>query len=317
MPVFYFVSSRPPAAPTYVTLRHRDQNSRDRELTSNAARSAELKAELCSLARAQHHEQHRLPRAVLPGCKKPFLEFERRTLERRYTAALALAPLHIAAIAAGLLCSNRVAYRFGTGMRCIAESGSDDDNLRSNTDRANQRLRVGVGRDLRCTMHAHVRVMSRALTMTESAVDEKGDSTTPHAARAGAPRESAGWCAIVARGVGAGVPAAPLRLVATKTQRAVRRRNPRAVRPRLPRAPHARLGGLRGSGIVRRGRFALGQSGDAKSARPRPHAEPSPARVHLLLLAYIVPSSLPTVKESNIPSPTDLATEWPKPQLNG
>ncbi|KAJ7455139.1 hypothetical protein FB451DRAFT_1278564, partial [Mycena latifolia] len=56
--------------------------------------------------RALGHEQHRLPRAVLPGSKKPFLELERRALERWYTAAFALMPLHIAVIAADLLCSN-------------------------------------------------------------------------------------------------------------------------------------------------------------------------------------------------------------------
>ncbi|KAJ7435759.1 hypothetical protein FB451DRAFT_1461479 [Mycena latifolia] len=33
------------------------------------------------------HEQHRLPRAVFPGCKKPFLKLERTGLERWYMAA--------------------------------------------------------------------------------------------------------------------------------------------------------------------------------------------------------------------------------------
>ncbi|KAJ7472468.1 hypothetical protein FB451DRAFT_1398679 [Mycena latifolia] len=135
-------------------------------------------------------------------------------------------------------------------------------NSQSTTDRADHRLRVAVGRDSRGgAMRACVRIKDRERAVdTSRSTDQNSNSTTPHAARAGAPRESAGWCACVARGVGAGVPAKPLRLVATQTQRAVRRRNRRRVRARLSRAPHARLGGLRGSGIARRGRFAHGQS---------------------------------------------------------
>ncbi|KAJ7472540.1 hypothetical protein FB451DRAFT_1249906, partial [Mycena latifolia] len=55
-------------------------------------------------------------RSVLPGCKKPFLEFERMALERWYTISFALVPVQIAVIVAGLLCSNHVTYRFGKGM---------------------------------------------------------------------------------------------------------------------------------------------------------------------------------------------------------
>ncbi|KAJ7063803.1 hypothetical protein C8F01DRAFT_1129357 [Mycena amicta] len=55
-------------------------------------------------------------RSVLPGCKKDFLEFEKKALERMYVVAFGLVPVHIGVIVAGLLCSNHVTYRFGKGM---------------------------------------------------------------------------------------------------------------------------------------------------------------------------------------------------------
>ncbi|KAJ7174627.1 hypothetical protein C8R46DRAFT_990714 [Mycena filopes] len=55
-------------------------------------------------------------RTVLPGCKKPYLDFERRLLHRWFIAAFACVPLTIGAIVVGLLCSNHVTYRFGKGM---------------------------------------------------------------------------------------------------------------------------------------------------------------------------------------------------------
>ncbi|KAJ7472474.1 hypothetical protein FB451DRAFT_1175216 [Mycena latifolia] len=124
--------------------------------------------------------------------------------------------------------------------------------------RADHRLGVGVVRDSRGVALTR-KDRERAVDASRS-TDQNSNSTTPHVARAGAPRESAEWCACVARGAGVGLPAKPLRLVAPQTQRAVRRRNPHRVRAHLPRAPHARLGGLRRSGIARRGRFAHGQS---------------------------------------------------------
>ncbi|KAJ7667222.1 hypothetical protein B0H17DRAFT_256955 [Mycena rosella] len=55
-------------------------------------------------------------RSVLPGCKTGFLDFEKSALQRWYTVAFGLVPVHIAIIIAGLLCSNHVTYRFGKGM---------------------------------------------------------------------------------------------------------------------------------------------------------------------------------------------------------
>lgn len=55
-------------------------------------------------------------RSVLPGCKAPYLRFERATLGWWYTAVFALVPAQIAVMAVGLLCANHVTYRFGKGM---------------------------------------------------------------------------------------------------------------------------------------------------------------------------------------------------------
>ncbi|EPQ59959.1 tetraspanin Tsp2 family [Gloeophyllum trabeum ATCC 11539] len=55
-------------------------------------------------------------RSILPGCKGPYMRFQRKVLERWYTVAFALVPLHIAVMVIGLLCSNHVTYRFGKGM---------------------------------------------------------------------------------------------------------------------------------------------------------------------------------------------------------
>jgi len=55
-------------------------------------------------------------RTVLPGCKGPYLDFERVALVKFYTVVFSLVPLQIAIMVAGLLCSNHVTYRFGKGM---------------------------------------------------------------------------------------------------------------------------------------------------------------------------------------------------------
>ncbi|KAF4580546.1 hypothetical protein EYR38_003145 [Pleurotus pulmonarius] len=55
-------------------------------------------------------------RSILPGCKRPYIDFERVVLQRWYIVAFALVPLHLAVMIIGLLCSNHVTYRFGKGM---------------------------------------------------------------------------------------------------------------------------------------------------------------------------------------------------------
>ncbi|KAJ7732285.1 hypothetical protein B0H16DRAFT_1328809, partial [Mycena metata] len=55
-------------------------------------------------------------RSILPGCKQQFLEFQEKALTRWYIVSFGLVPVHIGAMAAGLLCSNHVTYRFGKGM---------------------------------------------------------------------------------------------------------------------------------------------------------------------------------------------------------
>ena len=55
-------------------------------------------------------------RTILPGCKGPFLVFQRRVLELWYTVVFSLVPFQILIMVAGLLCSNHITYRFGKGM---------------------------------------------------------------------------------------------------------------------------------------------------------------------------------------------------------
>jgi len=55
-------------------------------------------------------------RSVLPGCKGPYMNFERLVLRRWYTVVFGLVPFQIAIILVGLLCSNHITYRFGKGM---------------------------------------------------------------------------------------------------------------------------------------------------------------------------------------------------------
>ncbi|KAH9984078.1 hypothetical protein BJV74DRAFT_848825 [Russula compacta] len=55
-------------------------------------------------------------RSVLPGCKGPYVDFERFVLERWYTVVFGLVPFQIAVIIVGLLCSNHITYRFGKGL---------------------------------------------------------------------------------------------------------------------------------------------------------------------------------------------------------
>ncbi|KAJ7253603.1 hypothetical protein C8J57DRAFT_1348582 [Mycena rebaudengoi] len=55
-------------------------------------------------------------RSNLPGCKKPFIEFQEKILIRWYTIVFGIVPAHVAIMIAALLCSNHVTYRFGKGM---------------------------------------------------------------------------------------------------------------------------------------------------------------------------------------------------------
>ena len=55
-------------------------------------------------------------RTVLPGCKGPFLVFQKTVLKLWYTAVFSLVPAQLLVMVAGLLCSNHITYRFGKGM---------------------------------------------------------------------------------------------------------------------------------------------------------------------------------------------------------
>ncbi|KAH9854490.1 tetraspanin Tsp2 [Lenzites betulinus] len=55
-------------------------------------------------------------RSLLPGCKGPYIQFERTVLERWYAVVFGVVPVQIGIMVAALLCSNHVTYRFGKGM---------------------------------------------------------------------------------------------------------------------------------------------------------------------------------------------------------
>ncbi|PFH46240.1 hypothetical protein AMATHDRAFT_155837 [Amanita thiersii Skay4041] len=55
-------------------------------------------------------------RSVLPGCKLPYMEFQRVILQRWFTCVFSVVPAHVLIMVATLLCSNHVTYRFGKGM---------------------------------------------------------------------------------------------------------------------------------------------------------------------------------------------------------
>ncbi|TBU25866.1 tetraspanin Tsp2 [Dichomitus squalens] len=55
-------------------------------------------------------------RSLLPGCKGPYIQFERVILERWYTVVFSVVPVQLFIMVAALLCSNHVTYRFGKGM---------------------------------------------------------------------------------------------------------------------------------------------------------------------------------------------------------
>lgn len=55
-------------------------------------------------------------RSVLPGCKLPYMDFERMVLQRWYTVAFSLVPVQLFIMVTALLSANHVTYRFGKGM---------------------------------------------------------------------------------------------------------------------------------------------------------------------------------------------------------
>ena len=55
-------------------------------------------------------------RSLQPGCKAPYIDFERVILERWYVVVFSIVPAQLAVMVVALLCSNHVTYRFGKGM---------------------------------------------------------------------------------------------------------------------------------------------------------------------------------------------------------
>ncbi|GJJ08023.1 hypothetical protein Clacol_002230 [Clathrus columnatus] len=112
--------------PGYITYRHRTFNL-DGKLNLQWSREIDLDGRL----RIQNEleccgyfdpfveaavSQWCYSRSQFPGCKGPFLLFERRALETWYTIVFSLVPVQIGITVVGLLCSNHINYRFGKGM---------------------------------------------------------------------------------------------------------------------------------------------------------------------------------------------------------
>ncbi|KAF8167109.1 tetraspanin Tsp2 family [Crassisporium funariophilum] len=55
-------------------------------------------------------------RSILPGCKLPYIQFERKILGIWFKAVFGLVPVQLGIMIAGLLCSDHITYRFGKGM---------------------------------------------------------------------------------------------------------------------------------------------------------------------------------------------------------
>lgn len=55
-------------------------------------------------------------RSILPGCKLPYIQFERRILGFWFKAVFLTVPLQLFVMVASLFCSNHITYRFGKGM---------------------------------------------------------------------------------------------------------------------------------------------------------------------------------------------------------
>jgi len=55
-------------------------------------------------------------RSILPGCKLPYLDYQREILRVMYTIIFAIVPAQLFTMVIALMCSNHVTYRFGKGM---------------------------------------------------------------------------------------------------------------------------------------------------------------------------------------------------------
>ncbi|KAH6918160.1 tetraspanin Tsp2 [Coprinopsis sp. MPI-PUGE-AT-0042] len=120
-------------------------------------------------------------RSILPGCKKPYLDFEKEVLRKWYTAVFAIVPFHVIVIVVGLLCSNHVTYRFGKGMmpkRYRLSMGS----MAVIMENYAQQLVEQYGTDIASSAFAHSRSQAKLLCQdlipTVAYLDHIGSSKT-------------------------------------------------------------------------------------------------------------------------------------------
>ncbi|KAJ7197748.1 Tetraspanin family-domain-containing protein [Mycena pura] len=123
---FLWISFALLVVPGYITYRRTTLNLESklsfqwsRQLDTNARRRVQNVLHCCGFASPfveASVSSTCYSRSSLPGCKAPFLDFERTALERWYIAVFSAAGFFVATIVAALLCANHVTYRFGKGM---------------------------------------------------------------------------------------------------------------------------------------------------------------------------------------------------------
>ncbi|PCH34373.1 hypothetical protein WOLCODRAFT_113676 [Wolfiporia cocos MD-104 SS10] len=114
-------------------------------------------------------------RSVLPGCKAPYLRFERTMLEWWYTAVFALVPPQITVMVAALLCSNHITYRFGKGMMPKAYR-LDENSLAVIMDNYTNQLAEQYGPDVASEIVARSRSSLRLDSMPTVAYSRSSSS---------------------------------------------------------------------------------------------------------------------------------------------
>ncbi|KAF7356143.1 Tetraspanin Tsp2 [Mycena venus] len=118
-------------------------------------------------------------RSVLPGCKGPFFSFEHHLLKTWYITVFSLVAFHITLIAASLLCSNHVTYRFGKGMMPKAYR-LNAEAVAAIMDNYATQLAEDYGPDVAAAFVTHSRAAS-TVDLTDMPMDSMGFSSAREA----------------------------------------------------------------------------------------------------------------------------------------
>ncbi|UZJ55552.1 hypothetical protein CBS101457_004872 [Exobasidium rhododendri] len=114
-------------APGYIAYKKRTFNLSgkmnqvwSRALSISARRTVQVTLECCGyyspFIEAAADSDRCYARSILPGCKGPLIDFQRRVLQYIYICSFAIVPVHLALIVTALLCADHITYRFGKGV---------------------------------------------------------------------------------------------------------------------------------------------------------------------------------------------------------